>query len=229
MIKYPKEWSNIEDHLSQKTDLTVVTMDYKTVEYQEIANLFRLTMPTAVIKGIQRIQNNRLWKIFNHQSDYVIKKMNEEQDISQKNLQLDDVTRLLFHGTSQTDPKMIYESEEGFDMRFSNEGMWGRANYFAVKSAYSNNYCYKTSMKMILPNSSQEQTIERRKMFLARVLVGQTIALASDKTLKMPPLLPGETTKRYDSVKGFTNGSDVYMVYSNKNCYPNYLITYSLV
>ena len=33
--------------------------------------------------------------------------------------------RELFHGTRKTMPRDIYESEEGFDMRFSAEGMWG--------------------------------------------------------------------------------------------------------
>ena len=33
----------------------------------------------------------------------------------------------LFHGTSNNDPQEIYDSEEGFDMRFSASGMWGQA------------------------------------------------------------------------------------------------------
>lgn len=53
-------------------------------------------------------------------------------------------TKFLYHGTSKTKPSEIYMSEEGFDMRFSNEGMWGRAVYFAQNSLYSNNYCFTT-------------------------------------------------------------------------------------
>eukprot|EP00349_Pseudokeronopsis_sp_Brazil_P008676 CAMPEP_0202969580 /NCGR_PEP_ID=MMETSP1396-20130829/15370_1 /ASSEMBLY_ACC=CAM_ASM_000872 /TAXON_ID= /ORGANISM="Pseudokeronopsis sp., Strain Brazil" /LENGTH=44 /DNA_ID= /DNA_START= /DNA_END= /DNA_ORIENTATION= len=37
----------------------------------------------------------------------------------------DPIELNLFHGTSKTDPKLIYEGKEGFDMRFSNGGMWG--------------------------------------------------------------------------------------------------------
>lgn len=48
----------------------------------------------------------------------------------------------------------------------------------------------------------------------------------SDNTIKMPDLLPGSQTERYDSVQGHTNGSDVYMIYANKKAYPEYLITY---
>ncbi len=42
----------------------------------------------------------------------------------------------------------------------------------------------------------------------------------------MPDLLPGSLTDRYDSVKGFTGNSDVFMIYANKKAYPEYLITY---
>ena len=50
--------------------------------------------------------------------------------------------------------------------------------------------------------------------------------MESDNTLTMPPLIPNSENQRYDSVKGHTYGSDVYMVYSNKKAYPSYLITY---
>jgi hypothetical protein len=51
--------------------------------------------------------------------------------------------------------------------------------------------------------------------------------LLSDPSLTMPPLVEGSNL-RFDSVKGNTGGSDVFMVYSNKKAYPNYLITYKL-
>lgn len=51
----------------------------------------------------------------------------------------------LFHGTSSTDPKEIYGTEKGFDMRFSAKGMWGRANYFAVDASYSHHYAFTGS------------------------------------------------------------------------------------
>ena len=57
---------------------------------------------------------------------------------------------------------MIYQSEEGFDMRFSPGGMWGRGNYFAVNSSYSDNY------KSTLKDGSFQ-------MFYARVIIGNTI------------------------------------------------------
>lgn len=69
----------------------------------------------------------------------------------------------LFHGTRLTDPKSIYESEEGFNLIFSNDGYWGRANYFAFNSSYSNDYAYVQNGE--------------RKMFMARVTLGKEITL----------------------------------------------------
>ena len=65
-------------------------------------------------------------------------------------------------------------------------------------------------------------------MFFARVLVGQFKELPSNNTIKMPPPMNDNDPngKRYDSIKGHTGGSDVYMIYANKKAYPEYLISY---
>ena len=66
-------------------------------------------------------------------------------------------------------------------------------------------------------------------MFYAKVLIGEPCLLKQTdektKALKMPPLNT-EKNVPYDSVQGFTGNSDVYMIYSNKKAYPQYLITY---
>ena len=36
-----------------------------------------------------------------------------------------DIMKHLFHGCKQTDPKLIYGSEDGLDIRFSNPGAFG--------------------------------------------------------------------------------------------------------
>jgi hypothetical protein len=86
-------------------------------------------MQGAKILRIERIQNRKLWKVFK----------NEIEDVALKNKGETNVT-YLFHGTGKTPPKAIYESEEGFNVNYSNVGMWGKANYFAFKSSYSNAY-----------------------------------------------------------------------------------------
>lgn len=78
-------------------------------------------------------------------------KLKDSQSITEK---------FLFHGTSKTKPKQIYESDEGFDMRFSNGGTWGQAVYFAVNASYSHKFRYENIKK------------NTYKMFYARVMTG---------------------------------------------------------
>ena len=46
------------------------------------------------------------------------------------------------------------------------------------------------------------------------------------KQFTLPPEIPG-TNRRYDSVKGHTLGSDVYMVYFHEKSYPGLLVRYT--
>jgi hypothetical protein len=67
-------------------------------------------------------------------------------------------SQLLWHGTRDTDPDLIIESDEGFDIKFSHKGYWGRGLYFAKNAGYSDNYAH--------------QRANLKGMFLARVLLG---------------------------------------------------------
>ena len=51
--------------------------------------------------------------------------------------------KLMFHGSSGGNPRDIYRSEEGLDIRFARAGMFGTGNYFADNSSYSHSYSYK--------------------------------------------------------------------------------------
>ncbi len=114
-------------------------------------------MQAAIIKKIYRIQNRKLWRVFRNEVEDV-----EEKNGGNANLQN------LFHGTRNTPPESIYMSEEGFNLNFANEGMWGKANYFAFNSSYSNAYSY------VLPSG-------QRQLFMANVIVGKTIVMQPDQ------------------------------------------------
>lgn len=58
-------------------------------------------------------------------------------------LKNDPEEMFLFHGTRNNKPSLIFESEEGFDLRFAKQGVWGMAIYFAKNASYSHNYAYK--------------------------------------------------------------------------------------
>ena len=98
-------------------------------------------------------------------------------------------------------------------MKYSTGRMWGQAVYFAVNSSYSHDYRHT-------------QADGSFQMFYARVMVGKYILKNNDASITMPDLLPGNLVERYDTIKGHTNGSDVFMIYANKKAYPEYLITY---
>lgn len=70
----------------------------------------------------------------------------------------------------------------------------------------------------------------KKQMFLAVVVTGDSYDCQPDRNLKVPPERTKKKTnmaiERYDSVTGITNGSRVYIVYENNKAYPLYLIQY---
>ena len=179
-------------------------------EYERVINQFKLTLPDVEVLKIKRVQNKILWKRYHNRCQLM-------RDFNTAYLR----DELLFHGTRQNKPEQIYRGDEGFDMRFSGDGLWGRGNYFAVNSSYSNSFAYRT-------NSGAKQ------MFAAWVLIGNSITLPPDSTLTKPPFIMDKSgnqetvqvQRRYDSVNGTTGGTRVYITYDNEHAYPAYLITY---
>ena len=201
-VQVPAEWQ------PQTKNTQLFELSKSSDEYSHIESMFYSTMSTSstAILSIKRIQSNWLWE------KYVVtrNRMSKKNDgkINEKDL---------FHGSRMRRAHYIYDSEEGFDMRYSSEGMWGQANYFAEKASYSNSYAC-------------ELTDGNREMLLAKVLTGDSCKCASDKTLRLPPLKGSQTRfhqERYDTVEGETRGSKVYMTYSNDKAYPAYLIVYN--
>ena len=117
----------------------------------------------------------------------------------------------LWHGTRTTDSKCITDSDEGFDIRFSRDGMQGVGNYFALKAEYS----AKT-------NFVHNETDGTKGLFMARVLVGNP-GDRVDANRKMPPWNRNKLSERYDSVYA---SSSMYVVYDNYKAYPLYYVKF---
>lgn len=80
------------------------------------------------------VQDIPKWKVYQLECEQLTQKLGKSP-----------ATRLLWHGTSQTHPDVIINSQEGFDMRFGNPGaMWGKACYFADNASYSMSYAFQT-------------------------------------------------------------------------------------
>ncbi len=174
-------------------------------EWNDIDCLFHATMPQATLISIDRIENKNIYDEYAHRM----------QKMQEKGKPLNE--KKLFHGSLKTPPVKIYESDEGFDFRFSDGGLWGKGAYFAVKASFSNHFSYKDQNG-------------HKQIFLASVLTGETCLMdKEDKSLTMPPLKPG-SHKRYDSVSAHhSGGSDIFVVYKLDMAYPTHLITYTLV
>eukprot|EP01133_Synstelium_polycarpum_P010713 gene10713-12462_t len=203
-VVYP--WGN-----NQQTNLEVVSLPANSPDYLEVQKAFHLTMPNTHIIKIERIQNKWLFEKYTIAVQLWSKKANLQKPVA-------GVHEMnLFHGTRALDPMKIINGENGFDMRFSNAGMWGKATYFAVNASYSHGY--------------RSQSGGGSQMFYSRVLVGETIrVMPNDGSLTKPPtknkLNQSGYIEDYDSVTGETGGSTVFMVYENNRAFPEFIITY---
>ena len=196
---YPEEWE------PQKEDIHVNVLRRHSTEWSKVAKNFHSTLPQKHIIKIERIQNRWLWEIYYQHKDRIKRK--NDGVINEK---------LLFHGTRNTLPSSIYKDDEGFDMKFSRIGLWGMGNYFSVNASYSDCYAHYLC----------DGTLQ---IFLAKVLTGRSIELQPDNSLRLPPVIQPSMkgSLRYDTVNGHSNGSRIYVTYSNDKAYPFYLISYN--
>jgi len=184
------------------------SIDPMSAEYRTVEASVKKSISSAKVKRIEKIQNHHLWQRFSLLKSHFANKYPDQ----------DQAIQTLFHGTKTTDPKIIWNSDEGFDSRCANTGMWGVGIYFAETAAYSHSY-------------SHDNDDGDHQIFYADVLVGQSVTLKSDQSLKKPPTKPGylqrSENETYDSVNGITYNTKVYIIYKNEQVYPKYLITYS--
>lgn len=83
-------------------------------------------MPGCLILKIEMIQNLNLWDRFIAEK---IKVMDKNEGRSN--------TKLVWHGTRNNPPATVYLGEHGFNINYSNDGMWGHGIYFAANASYS--------------------------------------------------------------------------------------------
>ncbi|EFA86817.1 U box domain-containing protein [Heterostelium album PN500] len=171
----------------------------------------------AKIEKIEKVQNNESWSRYFDNALSISRRLDPSQTIHGNTLNKYEM--YLFHGTRKLKPSEIYNDAHAFDMRFSAQGMWGKSTYFAVNASYSGgNYPYD------LGNG-------KFQMFLARVMIGDSVYQAPNTSIQRPPPKPknpnDDTVICYDSINGDTNGSKVYMIYDINRAYPSYLITFT--
>jgi hypothetical protein len=205
-LSYPSHWEH------QDSNCVLKEVKEGTGEWTQVKQ-HMMTEPgfPAMIIRIERIQNRWLCDAYQQSRKRMADKNNGQVN-----------EKVLFHGTSSTPPIKIYNSEQGFDNRLASPTLlWGAGSYFAAKAKYSNHYAFTT--------------LEGHKqILLVKVLTGITCTYRNaDRTLKVPPIIPNPSSRglvfdnqRFDSVSGYTNDSEVYVIYEPGRMYPEYLITY---
>jgi len=202
----------------------LVLLDPNSEEWSKVSQFFHLTMPSKTRSGvldrasgktgkykdchaivkIEKIVNPTLREHWEHELQMVKKNNGNDPNI--------EYVKLLFHGTSKTPPKIIYEADKGWKISYSrDDSLWGRGLYFALDSIYTHNYTYRTKVN--------------RKVFLAEVIVGDGVHCEEDSTLREPP--EKENGKRYDSVIGHRHDTWIWVTYDDARAYPTYLIEYN--
>jgi len=96
--------------------------------------------------------------------------------------------------------------------------MWGIGIYFADRASYSRGYSYK------LTEQDDPNHVNKLVFLCCKVATGRIHICNSNNTLRRPPT-------GYDCVGGFTNGSDVFILYGMdvRRAYPAYEIIYEWI
>ncbi|NWX18144.1 PAR12 polymerase, partial [Aegotheles bennettii] len=177
-----------------------VEISTTSFEYSGIASMFLRTMKSYNILKIQRIQNPSLWKVFQWQKD-LMQKENGGKEVNEG---------LLFHGTKFSFVEDI--CTHNFDWRIcgTNGTNYGKGTYFARDAYYSHAYC--------------EPEMKTRTMFLARVLIGDSVK--GDITYVRPPKKSVYGFRFYDSCVDDELNPSVFVVFEKHQIYPEYLIEY---
>ena len=143
-VTCPSNWTPMSFN---EIPIQFISLSRSSQEFQDISDFFSksLAKSSTVIYSIIRIQNLRLWYIFQ-----------ELQKIIPNGI------RRLFHGTaSPTQQKLIMY--HGFYHSFCPGGLIGDGVYFAVNAHYSDN-----------PPFVMKKTNHRRELFICQVLLGNS-------------------------------------------------------
>jgi poly [ADP-ribose] polymerase 10/14/15 len=234
-LAVPAYWSQASKN-GETTNYKFITLNQNKGEFKEVEKAFLTTMQRGrniKIKAIDRIENLGLWQSYAaKKSSMLLRAKNENTDST------DYEKRYMFHGT---DPAVLTKiSQQGFNRAYcgKNAVLYGKGVYFALTSAYSNNYTSFVSGKT-------------KRMFVCRVLKGETSQghneqLVPEIRVEATNTLYDSTTDAYDECEpgqngtspdthatGQRNGADgcngvrnMYVVYHDAQAYPEYMVEY---
>ncbi|PFX22916.1 Poly [ADP-ribose] polymerase 14 [Stylophora pistillata] len=197
-VPLPEHWSP----MTTDEDFEAVQLDTRSKEYQQVANkLLSAAKANLTIKRIERIQN-----LFKYKKYMLTKLKMEERKHGGSN------EKHLFHGTSSKSFTSI--NKEGFDRGYTgiHGKIYGSGVYFARDARYSESY-------------TEADDNGDRYMYLARVLVGSFCQGTPE--MKKPKVIDSNGYEiSFDSTVNRTVNPTIFVVFTDDQCYPDYLITF---
>ncbi|XP_041356150.1 protein mono-ADP-ribosyltransferase PARP15-like [Gigantopelta aegis] len=206
-ISYHHDMAEIQswNDMSKGEYFKLIQLPSQTAEYKSVEQHFKATLSADFdINKIERVQNKTL------HDQYSIMKRNFEE----KNPRLQN-ERKLWHGTSSDSTNSINTC--GFNRSFcgKNATAYGNGTYFATDSSYSADDTYSP------PDSEGYK------------YVYQALVLTGDFTegrfgIRVPPQKPYSASHiRFDSVVDRKQNPNMFVIFSDTQAYPEYLITFS--
>ena len=202
-----QHWVSKQQQGLEKDKLFAVDVSTQSDEFDAIAARFFQTMPDASIDRLERVENGYVHESFKLQASTLAKQMGADWDST-------TMRQMLFHGTEAVDPIVNAEDGHAFLPLLSGTStgaIFGDGCYFARDSKYSDDYANT------LPSG-------QKQMLVVDVLVGRWSL--GQKNMKMPPLLPGEKYRRFNSLVNKVDNPSIFVVQHSNQAYPAYLITY---
>ena len=227
---WEKQCNSISNYKTYKeVDLVDVNL-FSGAGYSEEAQMIvgnHFDVKHGQIKKIQRIQNCPKWEMYSNAKKMLFNKL-EGGDVNE---------RFLWHGTSQTNPLEIVNSECGLDDRYSMhksfKGYYGCGIYLAERARYSNG---DQSKKYYFQKGSE------RQLLLVRAICGRSKDYWTSIAEQLIPgrdlVIPNSNKTLYDSVLAGPhrphhagpgeNDSKFYVLYERSHVYAEYLVTYTI-
>ena len=119
-VPRPPEWGGA----AQAQNLQLVALEPGSERWEAVAGKLRASIPSARLVRIEQVQNVLLW------TRHCVERQLMAGVHGAAPTELE-----LWHGTRTTPTSAIFNGAEGFDMRFSKQGVWGMASYFAELAA----------------------------------------------------------------------------------------------
>ncbi|KAK2554340.1 Protein mono-ADP-ribosyltransferase PARP14 [Acropora cervicornis] len=200
----PKHWTpqpKDQNGFERKVHLYELDPAKDSKEFQKVQDAFKVSCPSNNIVKIERVQNPALY------ATYAIRKKKMDEGNGSKEMSL-------FHGTAGESCKMI--NHTGFNRGFhgKNATAFGNGVYFALQAAYSARSTY-----------SPPDANGNRHIYLTKVLVGE-YTKGRQGLITPPPKDPNDPTDLYDSVVDDAQNPQIFVVFYDWQCYPEYLITF---